>query len=96
MVCSASALSSGALTAYCAGRPARTSRTCSAISSPTATWASEVEAPRCGVRIVFGASRSGLSAVGSARETSIAAPPRRPSRSAAASAGSSTSRRGPR
>ena len=90
MVCSASALSSGALTAYLAGRPSRTSSTCSAISSATATWASTVDAPRCGVRTVFDASSSGEPAGGSFSNTSIPAPPRRLSRRAAASAGSST------
>ena len=54
-----SGVSSGALTAYRAGRPSRTSMICSATSSATATCASAVEAPRCGVSSVFGASSSG-------------------------------------
>ena len=58
----------GALTAYGGVAPSRAMRTCSAISRPTRSCASLVEAPRCGVRTRFGASRSGLSAaIGSAR-----------------------------
>ena len=49
-----SGVSSGALTAYRALRPSSTSRTCAATSSETRTWASAVDAPRCGVSSVFG------------------------------------------
>ena len=73
-----SGVSSGALTAYRALRPSRTSRTCAATSSATRIWASAVEAPRCGVSSVFGASRSGESVGGSWSKTSIPAPPRCP------------------
>ena len=75
-----SGVSSGALTAYRALRPARTSRTCAATSSATRTWASAVEAPRCGVSSVFGASSSGEPVGGSCSKTSIPAPPRWPDR----------------
>ena len=85
-----SGVSSGAFTAYRALRPSRTSRTCAATSSETRTCASAVEAPRCGVSSVFGASSSGEPVGGSCSKTSIPAPPRCPDRSASATAASST------
>ena len=68
------------MTAYRALRPSRTSRTCAATSSATRTWASAVEAPRCGVSSVFGASSSGESVGGSCSKTSIAGPAELPDR----------------
>src|SRR3990172_37916 len=56
----------------------------------TRTCASAVDAPRCGVRTVLGASRSGESRGGSEANTSTPAPPSPPSRSASARAASST------
>jgi len=56
----------------------------------TRTCASAVDAPRCGVRTVLGASSSGESRGGSEAKTSTPAPPSRPSRSASARAASST------
>ena len=50
------------LTAERAGLPARTSTICSAMSMATLTWASSVDAPRCGVWSTFGKPISGLSA----------------------------------
>ena len=52
----------GALTAYGGVTPPSAIRTCSAISRPTRSCASAVEAPRWGVSTRFGAPRSGLSA----------------------------------
>ena len=69
-----SGVSSGALTAYRALRPSSTSMTCAATSSETRICASAVDAPRCGVRSVFGASSSGESVGGSCSKTSIPAP----------------------
>ena len=65
--------------------------TCSAISRPTRSCASDVDAPRCGVSTTLGAARSGLSeAIGSTEYTSTAAPARWPECSASARAASST------
>jgi len=56
----------GILTAERAGNPKRTSRICSATSTATLTWASAVDAPRWGVRMIsFPNSRKGDSPSGS-------------------------------
>jgi hypothetical protein len=69
----------------------RKSRTSIAASSATFSWASAVDAPRCGVRTTFGAPRSGWSGgAGSVENTSMPAPAMVPARSASASACSST------
>ncbi len=61
----------GMLTALRMTPPLRTSAICSAISTPTASCASAVEAPRCGVRTTLGSLRSSLSAArGSSSYTS--------------------------
>ena len=77
------------LTAKGTNSPARASPTCSAIVSPALSWASAVLAPRCGVTTTCGSSNSGDAVVGSVANTSIAAPPMRPSRIASARASSS-------
>ena len=62
-----------------------------AISIPTLSCASAVDAPRCGVRTILGAPRKGESAgSGSISKTSSAAPATRRSRNACASTASST------
>src|SRR5438552_1981746 len=58
--------------------------------APALDCPSEVEAPRCGVKTTFGASRSGLPEGGSVAKTSIAAPEIFFARRASASARSST------
>ena len=61
--------------------------TCAATSSDTRTCASAVDAPRCGVSSVFGASSSGDPVGGSCSKTSMPAPPRWPDRRASATRG---------
>ena len=60
--------------------PCSASTTCSAIVCPALSCASTVDAPRCGVTTTESSSNSGDSVVGSASNTSSAAPAMRPSR----------------
>ena len=62
----------------------------SAMVSPALSWASWVLAPRCGVTITDGRENSGDSVVGSAANTSRAAPPTCPLSMAAARSSSTT------
>ncbi len=70
--------------------PRSASTTCSAIVWPALSCASAVDAPRWGVTTTLSSSNSGDSVVGSCTNTSSAAPAMRPSRTASASAASST------
>ena len=78
------------LTANGTNSPRSASTTCSAIVWPALSCASAVDAPRCGVTTTLSSSNSGDSVVGSAANTSSAAPAMTPSRTASASAASST------
>ena len=78
------------LTANGTKSPRSASTTISAIVSPALSCASAVDAPRCGVTTTLSNANSGDSVVGSFANVSIAAPPRRPSPIASASASSST------
>ena len=51
----------GMLIAFLMRPPCKTSATASAISTPTLSWASAVEAPKCGVRLRFSIFRSSWS-----------------------------------
>ena len=75
-----SASGSGAwmLTALVTTAPASAARTCSAVSMPARSWASAVEAPRCGVTTTSSRANSGCSVNGSSGKTSRAAPPTLP------------------
>ncbi len=87
----AAPLMAGAFRARERSPSASAARTASAISVATSSWASEVDAPRCGVRTRLGADRSGESASrGSFPKTSRAAPASWPDSRASASAASST------
>ncbi len=77
------------LTAKGTNSPRSASTTCSAIVWPAWSWASTVEAPRCGVTTTFGRPKSGDAVVGSLANTSRAAPATRPSATASARASSS-------
>ena len=89
MTLSVAASSDGMLTALRMTPPLSTSTICSAISMPTASWASAVEAPKCGVSVTFGSERSSLSlASGSVSKTSRPAAATWPDLSAAMSAAS--------
>ncbi|NBN95761.1 MAG: hypothetical protein EBV31_09165, partial [Verrucomicrobia bacterium] len=69
----------GRLTALAGEPPPRTVIAASATSTPTFSWASAVEAPRCGERWAFGRERSGWSlARGSSTNTSKPQPPHLP------------------
>ncbi len=57
---------------------------------PALSWASAVEAPRCGVTTTLSSSNSGLEVVGSSANTSSDAPARWPASTALARASSST------
>ena len=78
------------LTASGTSSPASASRTERATATPAFSWASSVEAPRCGVTTTDSKSNSGDSVVGSVAKTSMPAPATRPSLSASARACSST------
>ncbi len=71
--------------------PRSARRTDRATARPALSCASWVEAPRCGVTTTLSSSNSGEEVVGSVANTSIPAPPTRPSRTASASADSSMS-----
>ena len=62
------------LTANGTNSPRSASTTCSAIVWPALSCASTVDAPRCGVTTTVSSSNSGDSVVGSAANTSSAAP----------------------
>ena len=62
--------------------PVSASRTDFATAMPAFSWASSVEAPRCGVATTFSNSNSGLSVQGSVANTSRPAAAIRPSFSA--------------
>ena len=87
----ASAGSDGKFTAFLMTPSLRKSRTASAVSTPTSSCASPVDAAMCGVAITFGSFASVQSSGGSLVNTSSAAPPTWPDSSAAASAASSIS-----
>ena len=78
MTSATSAASAGMLTAEVTTPPVRAAATCSATTTPARSWASEVEAPRCGVTTTPGSPKSGLSVTGSSGKTSMAAPARWP------------------
>ena len=86
-----SALSEGTLSALVTPPVSRKSDICSATWMATLTWASSVEAPRCGVEMKLGVPNSGDALAGSSTKTSSAAPPTWPESSAAFSATSSIS-----
>ena len=73
-----SAMMIGALTALRGSWPERMERTCSQTSMETFSWASAVDAPRCGVATTFGCAISFAAipsgAGGSDVKTSIPAP----------------------
>ena len=60
MTSATSAASAGMLTAEVTTPPVRAAATCSATTTPARSWASEVEAPRCGVTTTPGSPKSGL------------------------------------
>ena len=70
--------------------PPSARRTDLATAMPAFSWASSVEAPRCGVTTTCSNANSGESVQGSLTKTSIPAPATRPSRMASARATSST------
>ena len=61
------------LTASGTSSPDRARRTDLATAMPAFSWASSVDAPRCGVATTFSSSKSGLSVHGSLAKTSIPA-----------------------
>ncbi len=67
------------LTASGTNSPASASFTLRATWVPAFSWASWVEAPRCGVTTTWSSSKSGLSVTGSFGNTSMPAPATRPS-----------------
>ena len=71
------------LTASGTSSPANASRTDRATETPARSWASAVEAPRCGVTTTWSSWNSGESVQGSVEKTSRPAPATRPSVSAA-------------
>ena len=71
------------LTASGTSSPESASRTDRATAMPAFSWASSVDAPRCGVATTFSSSNSGLSVHGSLANTSRPAAAIRPSLSAA-------------
>ena len=86
-----SASTGGALTANCGWRPFSTSSTCATVSTAARFCASTVEAARCGVTTMRSDVVRMFPIAGSSLNTSMAAPPRRPSVTASYSACSSTS-----
>ena len=78
------------LTASGTSSPPRARRTDLATAMPAFSWASSVDAPRCGVTTTDSCSKSGDSVVGSVAKTSMPAPATRPSAMARARAASST------
>ncbi len=80
---------SGTLTALGANWPLSARATCSATWVPARSWASLVEAPRCGVVTTWSYLMRRSSVVGSTGHTSIAAAATLPESSARASASSS-------
>ena len=79
------------LTASGTNSPSRASFTDRATATPALSWASTVEAPRCGVTTTDSNSNSGESVHGSVTNTSMPAPATWPLARASASACSSTS-----
>ena len=73
----------GMLTALVTTPPVSAATTCSAVTIPARSWASAVEAPRCGVTTTSSRPNSGCSVIGSVGKTSRAAPPTLPESSAA-------------
>ena len=82
----ASGPTDGMFTADVTTPPVSAAATCSATTTPARSWASSVDAPRCGVTTTPGRPNSGLSVVGSTGNTSMPAPPRCPDCRAATSA----------
>ena len=78
------------LTASGTSSPASARRTERATEMPAFSWASSVDAPRCGVATTCSKAKRGLSVQGSLAYTSRPAPATRPSASADARAASST------
>ena len=70
------------LTALVTTPPVSAATTCSAVTMPARSWASAVEAPRCGVTTTSSRPKSGCSVIGSLGKTSSAAPPTLPESSA--------------
>ena len=80
----------GMLTAFVTSAPSSAAATCSATITPARSWASSVEAARCGVTTTLSSSSSGPE-YGSAEKTSSAAAATLPERSASSRASSSSS-----
>ncbi len=66
------------LTALVTTPPVSAAVTCSAVTMPARSWASAVEAPRCGVTTTSSRAKIGCSVKGSEGKTSSAAPPSLP------------------
>ena len=79
------------LTALVTTPPVRAAVTCSAVTTPARSWASAVEAPRCGVTTTSARAKIGCSVKGSEGKTSSAAPPSLPDSRPASRASRSTS-----
>ena len=79
------------LTALVTTPPVSAAVTCSAVTTPARSWASAVEAPRCGVTTTSSRAKIGCSVKGSEGKTSSAAPPSLPLSRPAATASRSTS-----